>query len=573
MPTFIAKKTGRRYEFSSDIEIGRGLESGLSIEDPTISRRHAAMTRQNREWWIRDLGSQNGTGVNGRSAARLTRLRDGDQVRLGEVFLEFRRGTAAKPAERRMSVVTLSDRLQSVIRSLPAEDPEAAWAVGPEKDAKALGRARRKLQVLSSIATAISETVDEDAMFRAILEKLFEVFPQAERGFVMVREGEEELQSRSVRTRSGERSEIAISRTIVSEALTTRRGVLSLDAASDDRFAIQKSIRIAGIRSVLCVPLIARDRVYGIVGLDSTHERGAFDEEDLALLVGVAGQTALAIANARLHREILDRELLDQDLALARRIQFGFLPRTPPRREGFDFRAHYQPALEVGGDYYDFLDLPGGRLGIAVGDVSGKGVSAALYMVKVRGEVRYHSAGVADPGEILARVNRAICRDMADDGMFVTAVLLVLDPARRRLTVASAGHMPPVLRRADGALVVLASPHSAPLGAQEDAEFLTAGFDLTEGDTVLAYTDGISEAVGRREQLFGDERLRAAVRAAPGSPEEVLAAVLDAVREFSKGEPQSDDLTLLAFGPVSIGSTRRRSGAAPVGAPQNPRPR
>ncbi|MEP6768004.1 MAG: SpoIIE family protein phosphatase [Acidobacteriota bacterium] len=573
MPSFIAKKTGRRYEFSSDIEIGRGLETGLSIEDPTISRRHASMTRQNREWWIRDLGSQNGTGVNGRSATRPTRLRDGDQIRLGEVFLEFRRGTAAKPAERRMSVVTLTDLKQSVVRSLPVGDPESAWAVGPEKDPKALGRAGRKLQVLSSIATAISETVDEDAMFRAVLEKLFEVFPQAERGFVMVREGEEELQSRSVRTRSGQRSEIAISRTIVAEALTTRRGVLSLDATRDGRFEIQKSIRIAGIRSVLCVPLIARDRIYGIVGLDSTHERGAFDEEDLALLVGVAGQTALAIANARLHREILDRELLDQDLALARRIQFGFLPKAPPRREGFDFRAHYQPALEVGGDYYDFLELPDGRLGIAVGDVSGKGVSAALYMVKVRGEVRYHSAGLSDPGEILAQVNRAICRDMADDGMFVTAVLLVLDPARRRLSVASAGHMPPILRRADGTLVLLESPRSAPLGAREDGEFPSAGFELQEGDTVLAYTDGVSEAVGRKEQLFGEERFRAAIVAAPGSPEDVLASVLAAVREFSKGEPQSDDLTLLSFGPVSIDSTRRRAPAPLVGASEDRRRR
>ncbi|MDQ2869750.1 MAG: PP2C family protein-serine/threonine phosphatase, partial [Acidobacteriota bacterium] len=247
------------------------------------------------------------------------------------------------------------------------------------------------------------------------------------------------------------------------------------------------------------------------------------------------------------------------------------LPKSPPSREGFDIRAHYQPALEVGGDYYDFLELPDGRLGIAVGDVSGKGVSAALYMVKVRGEVRYHSAGLSDPGEILAHVNRAICRDMADDGMFVTAVLLVLDPARRRLTVASAGHMPPVLRRADGTLVVLESPRSAPLGAREDAEFLPAGFDLTEGDTVVAYTDGVSEAVGRKEQLFGDERLRAAVRAAPGTPEDVLTAVLDAVREFSKGEPQSDDLTVLSFGPVSIDSTRRRSPAPLVGASQDPR--
>ncbi len=559
MPTFIVKKSGRRYEFSSNIEIGRGLESGLSIDDPTISRRHAELRRQDSEWWIRDLESQNGTGVNGRPVTRPTRLSEGDQVRLGEVFLDFHRGTKARPAAQKISVVTLSDVAQSVIRSLPVLDPESAWSVGPEKDAGALARARRKLKVLSSIATAISDTRDEDAMFRAILEKLFEVFPQTERGFVMVSEpgGDgKDLQTRAVRTRSGQRSDIAISRTIVSEALTTRRGVLSLDASSDERFGVQKSIRVFGIRSVLCVPVIARDRIYGIIGLDSTHERGAFDEEDLALLVGVAGQTALAIANARLHREILDRGLLDKDLALARRIQSGFLPKATPRRDGFDFRAHYQPALEVGGDYYDFLELSGGQIGIAVGDVSGKGVSAALYMVKVRGEIRYHSAGLNDPSEILSRVNADICRDPAEEGMFVTAVLIVLDPVWRRLVIASAGHMPPLLRHGDGRIDSLDTPRNAPLGARDDAEFPSGAFDLDPGDTVVVYTDGISEATGKGERLFGDERLKAAVRAARGAPEHVLAAVLDAVAQFTKGEPQSDDLTLLCFGAVESASLR-----------------
>ncbi|MEO8189614.1 MAG: SpoIIE family protein phosphatase [Acidobacteriota bacterium] len=559
MPTFLAKKSGRKYEFSTDVEIGRGLETGLSIEDPTISRRHAALKRQDSEWWIRDLGSQNGTGVNGRSVTRPTRLHEGDLVRLGEVFLEFHRGTKGRPAAGRVSVVTLTDLAQSVIRSLPVVDPESAWAVGPEKDAGALARARRKVKVLSSIATAISETVDEDAMFRAVLEKLFDVFPQAERGFVMVRETEEgDLHSRAVRTRSGQRSEISVSRTIVSEALTTRRGVLTLDASSDDRFGIQKSIRLIGIRSALCVPLIARERIYGIVGLDSKHERGAFDEEDLSLLVGVAGQTALAIANVRLHQEILDRELLDQDLALAKRIQAGFLPKALPRRDGFDFRAQYQSALEVGGDYYDFLELPGGQLGIAVGDVSGKGVSAALYMVKVRGEIRYHSAGRTDPAEILSRVNAAICRDPADEGMFVTAVLIVLDPVWRRLVVASAGHMPPILRHADGRIAALETPRNAPLGARDDAEFPSGAFDLDPGDTVVVYTDGISEATGKGKQLFGDERLKAAIQSAGSTPEAVLAAVLAAVARFTKGEPQSDDLTLLAFG--AVGPTGPRPG-------------
>lgn len=552
MPSLIIKsgpRAGYRFEFGKNVEVGRGATLDLSIDDPTISRRHASFSLDEKGCWIQDLQSQNGTAVNGQVLLKPKLVHDGDELRLGGVRLEFRweqEPRAPRPSD---SVVRLSDAGPAVLRVQQASDPLSSLL--RDADPRSIAAITQRLRLVYDIGLTISQTLDEDSMLSLLLEKLFEVFPKAERGFIMLYDSRDgELTAKTVRTRSGESSEIAISRSLVRDVITNGRGVLSVDAQMDGRFVVNKSIQLIGVRSVVCVPMIARDEIYGILTLDSTAAAGAFDPDDMALLLGIGGQAALSLANARLHSRLVRQELMEQDLALAKKIQARFLPKKPPEVAGYDFRSYYSSALEVGGDYYDFLELPESLWGIAVGDVSGKGVSAALYMVKLSSEIRYRSAGQSEPAKILERVNASIARD-SEEGMFVTAILLVLDPSTNRLRVASAGHMLPLVRRADGTVIALSSPRNTPLGALAGASFEQSAFELRTGDAVLVYTDGVSEAADHEDHFFGEERLLLAMRRSDGTPEGILTEVLSAVKGFLGRQPQNDDITLVCFGPVS----------------------
>ncbi|MGA7613565.1 MAG: GAF domain-containing SpoIIE family protein phosphatase, partial [Thermoanaerobaculia bacterium] len=349
---------------------------------------------------------------------------------------------------------------------------------------------------------------------------------------------------------------------LVWDVIDNKRGILSVDAMSDERFAGSETVHKLEIRSVLCAPIMANEKVLGVIHLDGSNPRKPFAKDDMALLVGIAGQAGLAIANARFHSQLVSQELMQQDLALARKIQARFLPTDPPQMPGWEFWDEYEAALEVGGDYYDFVDLPDGRMAVAVGDVSGKGVSGALYMAKLSSDVRYMAASHTEPSEIIRKVNANIARDI-EEGMFVTLLFLVLDPRTGDLEVVNAGHGAPLLRSAKGELSTLEVPRNMPLGVMEETRFDNAKFRLNGGDVVIAYTDGVTEAMNEKKEEFGMDRFYQVIISAPGSPGAVGEAVLTAVRNFAGDAPQSDDLTMIAFGPLQDGESvpldRRRT--------------
>ena len=245
--------------------------------------------------------------------------------------------------------------------------------------------ARKRLQIVAEVSEAISDTLDEQPLLTLIMKKLFQVFPQAERGFIMLtEEGQDDLQAKVALTRSGEPAEFAVSRTLVRDAIDNRRGILSADATGDERYAKTKTVLQLKLRSVICVPMIARGDVFGIIHLDGAEKN--FVKDDIAILIGIARQAAVSLSNARTHARLLKQRLTNEDLSLARKIQSHFLPHQLPQAPGYAFCDFYRSALDIGGDYYDFLSLPESHMGIAVGDVSGKGVSAALCMAKLSSE-------------------------------------------------------------------------------------------------------------------------------------------------------------------------------------------
>jgi phosphoserine phosphatase RsbU/P len=545
MPKLIVRRgpsPGREYDLRQQVVLGRGTSADVSFDDPTISRRHTMLTPRGARWILTDLRSGNGTLVNGSVVQSEHELRDGDEVSLGNIALEFRCEQGRRPAD---SVVLVDAARGDVLGSFAAAGAVES-IVARSGDARVL---ERRLQLVYDVATAVADVLDERRLLELILEKLFEVFPQAERGFALVKERDsDELVPAASRDRSGETSGIAVSRSLVRDVVENRRGILSIDAMHDDRFASHATVHQLEIRSVVCVPMIAREELLGVLHVDGGSAAQPFSRDDMALMMGVAVQAALAISNARMHESIVKHQLLEQDLELAKKIQGRFLPRETPEVDGYSFRPEYVSALDVGGDYFDFIPLPGGSLGITAGDVSGKGVSAALYMAKLSSEMRYHSAAISSPGQILERVNRALMRDF-EDGMFATLVFLALDPARRHVTLASAGHLDPLVRSAAGVVRKISLTRGAPLGVVDDAHFAEQSVDLAAGDVVVLYTDGVTEATNAKNELLGDDRLELLVARAGSTADEVCEAILSGVWRFLDGAVQNDDITIVCFGP------------------------
>ena len=555
MPKLLIKSgpnAGQQYPVDGDIVVGRGSLTDVVIFDPTISRRHAMLAYADGKYIVSDLGSGNGTRLNGVRIYDPTELHDGDEIQFGSIRSEF----AMEPGTVRRSADESSIRMmeseepgqQEIIQRLDAGDAVNSL-IAKSGDMDALLTMSKRLQLIYDVGSVISTTLDEERLFSLIMDKLFEVFPQMDRGFMMSYDSENnQLLPKVARTRSGETAEISVSRTLVRDAIETRQGILCADAMGDDRYSMGQSIVQFQIRTVVCVPMVAEDEVLGVINVDGDDPTKPFVKDDMSLLLGIAGQAALALANSRLHKRLLKQELIEQDLILANRIQHKFLPEEPPKIEGYDFQDEYSAALEVGGDYYDFLQLPSGRMGIALGDVSGKGVSAALYMAKLSSDVRFHSAAHEDPSEVLRLLNRSLAKDV-EEGMFVTLVYLSLDPESGVLTYANAGHLQPVVRRADGEIVYLQGGANLPLGIEDDEEFVQDDFQLEPGDTVSIFTDGVVEATNAQEEQFEDARVDEAIKASDGTPADVKEKLLAAVEQFFDGAPQNDDLTLVCFGP------------------------
>jgi serine phosphatase RsbU (regulator of sigma subunit) len=332
--------------------------------------------------------------------------------------------------------------------------------------------------------------------------------------------------------------------------LNQRKAVLSQD--TDNNFPTSASIAELRIRSFMCAPLLSIDgQVLGILQLDTT-DRQRFDQEDLDLLVAVASQAAIAVQNVSMHESMLARDRLERDLRLAEQVQRRFLPQAVPVVEGFEFFAFYRSAYEVGGDYYDFVPLPGNRVGIALGDVSGKGVSAALMMAKFSGDTRYCLVTEDSPAKACDRLNDLLYNAGIDD-RFITLCLGVLDIATRTFTFASAGHLPLLVRRANGTVEEIGHEGGGfPLGIMPDSAYEQFEIKLEPGDVLAVFSDGVTDGRNVKEEIYDSKenpRLSRRLGTAAGSAEQLGKAVIQEIREFSEGHYQADDITLVCLGP------------------------
>jgi phosphoserine phosphatase RsbU/P len=539
----------RNTEFAFDkrVMVGRRGNADLSIDDPTISRRHAVLTWMNEECTVLDLGSGNGTFINGRIVSKPTRLRDGDVVTIGSVSAIYSDSSASPPdATDPLRGVTVVPDAPSMLFRIPAAD-EAAAALQQLEPNETIAALTRRLRFLNELGKITELVFDGPALLSFVLDQIFDLMPQTERGFIMLWDPKSaSLLPKASRTREGTEAPYVVSQTLIGDVLGKHQAVLVADAQSDPRYSKAESVLALGIRTAMGTPVLFHDEFFGIIQIDS-RTGALFGKTDLVLLVGIAAQVGMALAYARLHESLMEQRLLAQDMQLARRIQQRFLPESTPASRGYSFAVTCNPALSVGGDFYDFLDLGGGLIGVVIGDVSGKGVSAALYAAKLTSDLRHQAVDQRDPRAILTRVNHVLTsRDT--EGMFATVIVIVVDPGSGRIAVANAGHPLPYLRARDGRTDALGHAGGAPVGMFEDCTFAHDEYELARGDCIVLYTDGITEALNEREELFGDQRLIDTIRQSAPGASRLMEIVRSEVGAFAGTHAQSDDITILCFG-------------------------
>ncbi|MHC4788579.1 MAG: FHA domain-containing protein, partial [Planctomycetota bacterium] len=426
------EQEGARVPLQRVTCIGRGLDMDVRLDDLTVSKRHARVLSNERgEFILEDLASSNGTYLNGQQVTT-KKLNEGDEIRIGSSAFIFHgddESAAVRAEDATLLDIEEGMDSTSVLRAMSVDTETTAGRVGADTTVEDLSGANYRLRTLLEIFQSIGAALDEDELLNRILDKLFEVFPESGRGFIILRDPDTgQLTQRAVKVARGgtpEGERLQISSTILEYVLEQKQAVLSSDAMEDDRFPTSQSILDFEMRSVMCAPLMYEDEVLGFILLDTQRIASNYDEEGLMLLGGIANQAALNIANARLHGQLLRRERLEQDLRNARRIQNSFLPQESPDVDNYEFVDWYDTALEVGGDFYDFIELPDGCVLVVVGDVSGKGITAALMMAKMASNVRFLAGTQPRPSELLDRLNQVAL--VSETDMFVTVLVMLVD--------------------------------------------------------------------------------------------------------------------------------------------------
>ena len=559
-----------------EVIVGRDVTCGIVLPYRTVSRAHARIMRMPDGYYIEDLQSVNGTAVNGKPVVRRTPLVHRDRVRVHDIVLAFvdEENSDSTAVARGRSPLAHVDSRDGAVATVdaPGSAVRTATLSKPPKSAdKALTdrivtsidarsgtetrleiNAHIKLRAVLEITQNLGSSLDTDAVLPKILESLFRIFPQTDRGYILqVDPVTRELMPKAIKHRTGEADTISpISSTVAARVMSERAAFLSGDAINDERLEeMNHSIFEQQVRSVMCAPLMGTSHVpVGVIHVETSDARHVFSQQDLDVLVSVAFLAGQAVDYAKSHDLLMELDRKKRDLAMAQEVQLHFLPGRKPEVEGYKFFDYYRPADQVAGDYYDYVELPDGKLALVVGDVAGKGVSAALLMARLCSDVRYALLTSPTPAEALRRLNEQLCTQRGD-GAFVTMVICLLDPVAHTVTVVSAGHGPPLVRKASSRLVETIDDDCAglPLGVNRAAHYDQSIISLERGDVIVCFTDGVNEAMNNADQIYGFDAVREVIARAPIDCQHVGQALVADVRGFSEGRLQSDDICMLCF--------------------------
>jgi serine phosphatase RsbU (regulator of sigma subunit) len=535
-----------------------GCDVVFPANDFAVSREHACILRVQNKFYIEDMGSRNGTYVNNAQVTARQPLKDSDKIRICDFLYSFH--------ETAPVIRPPLPPNESPDQTIDEVDDAATFEATVSNTSHVLLEAQpaERLRIIIDISNNLSKTLELDRLLPKIVDSLFQLFKQADRGFIILREEVTERDNKTIdrlvpkvikARRAQDESSASYSRSIVRECLKTAQAFLSDDASQDKRFNMAQSIADFRIRSVMCAPLCSQDnnKAFGVIQLDTQDRGKKFTQDDLTLLMAVANQASVSLENARLHETQLAREREQRDLALAHQVQLSFLPRGDPQVAGYEFFSAYEPAQAVGGDYYGFIPLTTHQKGLAVllGDVAGKGVPAALLMAKLSSDARFSLLSEADPARAISVLNDLLYANTSQMDRFVTLAAALLDPVAHAVTVVNAGHPSPLVIRKGAAEPEEATSTKViglPLGVLEGYPYESAQVQLEPGDCMLMFSDGVTEAMDKQNRLINLRAVQNAVQEGVRGPKPLGERIIKIVKQHSAGRSQHDDITLVCFG-------------------------
>jgi sigma-B regulation protein RsbU (phosphoserine phosphatase) len=546
---YIYPKEGASWKAALEAErvsLGRAQASDIVIGDTHCSSCHAFIERAGEDFIIRDAGSKNGTFVNGRRLEGSTALSPGDEIGLGSTLLTFGRPRIphVKLFDAPASATDASAAVpyRTILERTSATDARTGSAAG----AGDIREENRILQVMIQVGEALVAHKPLQELLEDIMDVIAGHLPMDQCVIMLRAEGSAGLETRAARIVGpwGAGREIEVSRTVVSMAYERHLSVLLADPSADPRIPSENSIIAKGIRSALCVPIGDEEGVIGVLYADRHGRAEPFKDEDLRLLTLLASTAAVKIQQARQVAALIQAEKVQRELKIAADIQRDFLPRALPPCEGFGMAARALPCLQVGGDYYDLICLEPGRVGLAVADVSGKGVGAALLMASLRAWLRAELGHGTDLAALAAKLNDFI-HESSDIHSFITFFFAELDGATGALRFVNAGHNPPLVF-SRGGLVRELPATGLVLGMLAGRPYEVGTSEVGPGEVLVLYTDGITESRDSEDKEFGVEGLAGVVRE---ERENEAPAILDAVfrrlAEFTACAEPFDDRTLV----------------------------
>lgn len=516
------------------IGLGRSSMNELCYpDDASLSRQHLVLLHKDGRWHVEDLGSKNGTMLNGRRIERPTPFNPGDRITAGHLTIEFKNQEAQADTvvfiddteSASATSITVAAKLDAVLGTRTG-DLSNTDAMQSSPQVRALIRAGRELVGHQPL----------NELFQVIMDLSIEAV-MAGRGVLMTIEGGE-LQLRAARGEG-----FKISSTVRDRVIKEKASLLVRDAQLDQALMGQMSIVGQKVHSMMAVPLQTNERVIGLIYLDSPHLASEFTREDLNLLTVMANVAAIRIEQVRLTAIEEAERAMAKELQQAALIQQRLLPGAPPTVAGLDIAGKTAACRTVGGDYYDFLSFPDGRIGLLVGDVAGKGMPASLLMSSLQARVHVVFEDGDDLAGRVGRLNKATCRNCPDN-RFVTFFMTVADPVTGELVYTNAGHNPPLLVRASGFETL--SEGGTILGILPVASYRESRTSLGSGDVLVLFSDGVTEAANPSGEEFGEDRLATLIASLRDrKAAEIVEEIHSTVLAFTEGTPPADDITLV----------------------------
>jgi sigma-B regulation protein RsbU (phosphoserine phosphatase) len=406
---------------------------------------------------------------------------------------------------------------------------------------------RKRVAMLLETISDVNSSVELEQVMQSVARRSTQV-TGAERAIIMLFDEENVLRIVLATDASGKDlgTKVQYSHSVAMRVAREGKGICLIDTANQGDISLGQSILDLKLLTVMCVPLRVKDRMIGLLYVDSKASSKEFKDRDLTLFKTLAGQVAIAIDNTRLLKHYVEKQRMQEELAVAQKIQQSLLPRGMLQAPGLDVFGLSVPCEETSGDYFDYIRRPGGRLGFVVGDVSGHGIGAALLMSTARALLRAFAAGDAPVQEVVTRLNRFLSDDV-ETGRFMTLFYGEVNLRERTLSYVRAGHNEPLVYRREKDTFEELAEGGIALAMMEDFEFEAAGpVQLEKGDLLFMYTDGIVEAMNPAREQFGMDRIRDMLRAGRDLPaREIAERVRAAVRNHTGSDLREDDLTLV----------------------------